>query len=127
MNNTKNVDDRKEYRRVFYTVSRKALNEAREMLEKNPQQFYNQLVALLVNAEAQAYCGTDYEDDSIQRDIFDTIQGIAARDSKIRKFEELCAKIQQEHPDMPKHEREKEAYEQMKRWQKALKQIEKEY
>lgn len=104
MNKTIDTNDHEEYARVVQGISKKDFDKARNELERNPQLFYNQLVVLLWNAEDWEICGTDFEPHSIQRDIFDTIQGIAVRDKNSRNFRSLCELISSQHPDLNRQE-----------------------
>lgn len=112
MNRTNNVRNHEEYHRVFHSVSAEAFDKAREKLEANLEEFYAELVVLLWDAEDWEACGTDFPEDSVYRDIFDTIQGIAARDIRHRKFNSLSKE-------------EKEAYwaEKARKAQKKLKRL----
>ena len=103
-NKTIDYANYEEYSRVVKEVSNEDFNKARDLLESNPQQFYNQLVVLLWNAEDWEACGEDFEPDSIQRDIFDTIQGIAVRDKRNRYFNTLCKQVSTEHPTWSKEQ-----------------------
>ena len=89
MNKTNHTRNHAEYSRVFHSVSAEAFDKARERMEANPEEFYAELVVLLWDAEDWEACGTDFPEDSVYRDIFDTIQGIAARDIRHRKFNSL--------------------------------------
>lgn len=114
-NKTIDCDNHEEYARVVDAVSCEDFDKARNCLEGDPQQFYNQLVVLLWSAEDWETCGEDFEPDSIQRNIFDTIQGIASRDKKSREFMALRKQVSAAHPEWSKRQVLDEARKQFRR------------